>query len=205
MPQPIRCTCGHLQGLLERTQASNRLLCYCTDCQAFAHYLQRAEQVLDARGGSDIVQTRPQWVSFSAGVEYLACMRLSEKGLLRWYACCCNTPIGNTLATAKFAFVGLIHNCLGDHAVLDQAFGPVRAHVNTASAHGEPKPPTTGMAGTLLRAAGHMLKARLDGSYKHTPFFTPDGAPSATPTVLSPAQREALRHAASAAARHQEN
>jgi hypothetical protein len=33
-------------------------------------------------------------------------------GLLRWYAACCKTPIGNTLPNFRASFVGLIHSCL---------------------------------------------------------------------------------------------
>ena len=33
----------------------NRVVCYCDDCQAFLHYLKRAD-LLDAHGGTDIVQ-----------------------------------------------------------------------------------------------------------------------------------------------------
>lgn len=64
-------------------------------------------------------------------------MRLSEKGLLRWYAKCCNTPIGNTLADYRISFIGLLHDCLtrtGES--LDESFGPVRARSFTAAAHG---------------------------------------------------------------------
>jgi hypothetical protein len=34
-------------------------------------------------------------------------MRLSDKGLLRWYARCCNTPIANTPANYKASFAGI--------------------------------------------------------------------------------------------------
>jgi hypothetical protein len=39
-------------------------------------------------------------------------MSLSDKGMLRWYASCCNTPIGNTSRDFKVSHVGLLHNCL---------------------------------------------------------------------------------------------
>ena len=32
--------------------------------------------------------------------------------MIRWYAGCCKTPIGNTLENHKISFVGLLHNCL---------------------------------------------------------------------------------------------
>jgi hypothetical protein len=158
--------------------------------------LRRAEQILDRSGGTDIIQTTPNNVTFTDGIEHLACMRLTPNGLLRWYASCCNTPIGNTLANYKLSFVGLVHNCLESAPVsLDEAFGPVRMQVKTRSALGEPKPEPFGIARGALSIAGMLLKARLDGSYKRTPFFIPGSStPIVEPKVLSPQAREDLMH-----------
>lgn len=196
MTHPIRCSCGKLKGTLTLTQRVNRGICYCADCQAFARYLRRAEQILDRSGGTDIIQTTPQNVTFTEGIEHLACMRLTPNGLLRWYASCCNTPIGNTLANYKLSFVGLVHNCLESAPVsLDEAFGPIRMQVNTRSALGEPKPEPFGFLRGFWRIASMLLKARLDGSYKRTPFFTPGSStPIVEPKVLSPQAREDLMH-----------
>lgn len=197
MTHPISCSCGKLKGTLERTQRENRGICYCADCQAFARFL-KSQQILDAHGGTDVVQTLPKHVSFTDGIEHLACIRLTEKGLLRWYASCCNSPIGNTAATRTMSFVGLVHNCLesGPHS-LDEAFGPIRMQVNCQSALGEPKPKSFGLLPALARIAGMLLKARLDGSYKRTPFFIPgSNTPIVRPKVLSPEEREGVMHAA---------
>jgi hypothetical protein len=61
----------------------------------------------------------------------------------------------------------------------------VRAVVNTHSAKGTPKPPSRGMAATLAWLIPAMIKARIDGGYKKTPFFLIGGAPVAQPKVLS--------------------
>jgi hypothetical protein len=67
-------------------------------------------------------------------------------------------------------------------------------HVNTkyailrgrGSANGGDKPKSTGLLSGTLRVIGMMLKARLDGSYKRTPFFVLEsGVPIVTPKVLS--------------------
>jgi hypothetical protein len=114
-------------------------------------------------------------------------MRLTPKGLLRWYARCCKTPIGNTLPTPKFSFIGLVHSCLdGGGVSLDDSFGPVRAWVNTQSARGEPKPVTRGMTATAGWFLRTVLKARFNGDYRRTPFFRLDtGLPIVVPEVLS--------------------
>lgn len=194
MNHPIRCRCGALQGQLQRNGREARLVCYCKDCQAFARYLCADADILDATGGTEVIQTQPRFVTFTAGREHLACMRLSDKGLVRWYAACCNTPIGNTAATNKLAFVGLIHNCLSvpDKTALN-AFGPVLARVNGKSALGSPKPKDSGLAIAIWRALKMMLKARLNGSYKQSPFFDPvTNTTVVAPTVLTEAQRRAL-------------
>ncbi len=109
---PLQCRCGTIKGFVFDPQRANRAVCYCRDCQAFAYFLEKADEILDERGGSEVIQVLPRNVSFTQGTEALACMRLTGKGLLRWYARCCNTPIGNTLDNFKISFIGLVHSCL---------------------------------------------------------------------------------------------
>jgi hypothetical protein len=189
---PLRCRCGALRGHVELNGSSNRMVCYCQDCQAFARFLGPVDQVLDARGGSDIVQLAPHRIQITQGASHLAVMRLSSKGMLRWYAACCRTPVGNTLTSRSMPFTGLLVQCL-DTAPLEAAFGPVQGSVNTNSAIGDPKPRAFGMAGALLRILGMVAGNRLSGRYKNTPFFNASGAPVAEPTVLSAEERARLR------------
>ena len=92
----LRCRCGAIQGTVDSRHVYGRAVCYCTDCQAFARYLGSQDQVLNRQGGTEIVAILPAAVHFETGLDKLACMSLSDKGLLRWYASCCRTPIGNT-------------------------------------------------------------------------------------------------------------
>jgi hypothetical protein len=183
----LRCRCGTITGLVSAPRTANRVICYCTDCQAYAHFLGRPDDVLDERGGSDVTQILPKHITFSHGIEALACLRLTPKGLLRWYAGCCNTPVGNTLATPRISFVGLLHTCLGDSArSLDDVFGPVRSRVNTGGACDDPKPRSTGVGRSVLWFVTTTLKARINGDYRKTPFFdVSTGTPIAAPRVLS--------------------
>ena len=59
MNRTLHCQCGKVQGQLKDIEKSTRLVCYCKDCQAFAHYLGKAEQLCDAQGGVDIVVANP--------------------------------------------------------------------------------------------------------------------------------------------------
>ena len=144
------------------------------------------------------MQTQPNKVRFTDGVEHLRCMRLSDQGMLRWYAGCCNTPIGNTMPNFKNAFVGMVDACVAsDGASFDEVFGPVAMVVNTKWATGEPKPKGFGLAGAIVKIFGMLVKGRLTGSYKSSPFFdAASGAPSVEPRVLSSEEREELRNRA---------
>jgi len=195
MSHPLRCQCGTLTGLVSEPHRACRGVCYCKDCQAFARYLGKADTVLDAMGGTDIVATLPKYVSFSSGARSLACLSLTDQGLLRWYASCCHTPVGNTLRDFRVPYVGLVHACLGTPAAIEASFGPVRLRVNTKSAKGRPKSMPASTAAALLRFAPTVLLTRLDGSYKVTPFFTVDGISIAQRKVLTSVQLEAARNA----------
>ena len=195
MSHPLRCQCGTLTGLVSEPQRACRGVCYCKDCQAFARYLGKADTVLDAMAGTDIVATLPKYVSFASGVGSLACLSLTDRGLLRWYASCCGTPVGNTLRDYRVPYVGLVHACLGTPVAIEASFGPVRLRVNTKSAKGRPKSMPLSTATALLRFAPTVLLARLDGGYKATPFLTADGTPIAQRKVLTSAELEAARNA----------
>lgn len=197
MTHSIRCHCGKLKGTLNHNQEVNRCVCYCGDCQAFARFLKREHEILDEMGGTSIIQTIPANITFTEGIENLTCMRLTANGMLRWYAACCNTSIGNTLPTPNLSFIGLIHTCLSsDQTSLDKAFGSIRMYVNTKSAIGENKPTAAGVLSGTLRVIGMMLKARFDGRYKQTPFFIMEsGTPIVVPKVLNAEELKNVKNA----------
>lgn len=198
MDFPIRCRCGLLQGHVTATERAARALCYCRDCQAFARFLGDPTRILDDRGGTDVVATTPRFVKFTRSTEQLRCMSLSEKGLLRWYAECCRTPIGNTPRDRRLAYVGVVHTCLaGSPAELDAAFGPARVAINTASATGKVSPTPWATFGAMLKIVRNVAGARLGRRLRENPFFVPDtGAPIRAPQVVTPSDRERLRGAA---------
>lgn len=194
MQHPLQCRCGAIKGWISNPERANRVVCYCRDCQAFARVLGQESETLDAQGGSEIVQTLPKNVTFTQGTDALACVRLTPRGMVRWYASCCKTPIGNTLENYKISFVGLLHNCLeAPEHPLQNSFGAIRTYANPQGATGVPKPQATGMGTTLWWFATAVLKARFNGDYKHTPFFK-DGRPIANPRVISIEERaDAMR------------
>jgi hypothetical protein len=191
---PIRCRCGKLQGELSHPERGSRGVCYCRDCQAFAHFLGSAQDILDPLGGTDVVAVAPRWLSFTSGTENLACMSLTEHGALRWYAGCCGTPIGNTPPDRRFSHLGLIHSCLEvPGRTLDESFGPVRMRVNTHSAKGRPPAaPVAGFVMALVPYIGALAWSRISGKYRQNPFFDASGQSRVKPRVLSQSEHEKL-------------
>lgn len=188
----IQCQCGGVRAHLEGEGIHNRIICYCSDCRAFARFLGRAEQVLDAQGGTEIVQVSQARLRLVKGREFLAAVRLSDKGMLRWYATCCKSPLGNIMAEPKMAFIGLIHSAL-DPAGIEKDFGPVTAWMETQAALGETQPVQKGVLPVVLRFIAMTLAARLSGSYKKSPLFDAQGLPIVQAEILTPAQLKELK------------
>lgn len=208
----IRCACGKLRGMVRGVSPGqgNRGVCYCDDCQSFAHFLGRADAILDARGGTRIFQIGQGQVALTHGGEHLACMRLTPKGLLRWYASCCGTPLGNTGLTRRTPVVGLVEQCLAPPASarsLDDVLGPSRFSVFAKFARtprpGAPPPITPppnpsrlAFTRAILSMIGLVVEALLRGEGKRSPFFDPaTGEPRATPRVLTPDELHAVEAA----------
>ena len=195
MNYPLRCECGSIEGSVASPEVAARAVCYCRDCQAFARFLGAPERILNSRGGTDIIATVPRHVRFTKGAEQLRCMRLSDKGILRWYAACCRTPIGNTPRDPKLPYVGLVRSCLpGSSSEIDDVFGPSRIALNTASANGQVSPTRIASLTGLLKIIKNVWAARLSGAYKDNPFFrSGSDEPVSMPEILKPHERSALR------------
>ena len=189
----LRCRCGKLRGEVDAARVAARAVCYCKDCQAFARYLGAEDAVLDAAGGTEVEATLPAAVRFTGGLEHLACMSLSPKGIYRWYAACCNTPVGNTPRNPAMSYVGLVRTCLdAPPDTLDRQLGPSRFTANLASAHGPVKAAPVAMALAVTRIVAMLARARLSGGYRDNPFFDAAGAPVRAPRVLTKEERAAV-------------
>lgn len=190
----LRCRCGTLTGHVDAVHSAGRALCYCEDCQAFARFLGRPEEILNAEGGTEIVACLPRSVHFSTGLDQLACMSLSPRGLLRWYAGCCRTPVGNTPRNPRTSYVGLVRACLpGSDAAFKASFGERQISIHTASARGRVSPTRVAAGLGILKIMKTVLGARLTGKYKLNPFFLPDlHTPIREPQVLTLAERSAV-------------
>jgi hypothetical protein len=189
---PLRCSCGRVRGLARDLSpgAGLRFPCYCHDCQAFIRFLDRRE-VLDAAGGTDIFQMAPARVVLDTGVEALRCIRLSDRGVLRWYTDCCHTPVANTADTPRFPLVAIIRPFM-DHETdgrpRDEVLGPPRCRLFERSAAGPlpPRAPAPPSVRVLARRTALLLGWWIRGLAHPSPFFDEHtGAPHAKPEVLS--------------------
>lgn len=192
MTLELRCQCGSIHGRVNPRRAYVRATCYCRDCQAYARHLGRGD-VMDGRGGTDIVAMNPDAVTFTAGEEHIAGLCLREGGLLRWYAACCRTPLANTPHDGAVAYVGIVAACLHDAADVDAVFGPPgRIVLNAESASGDVRgTPVALMAGGLRIACGiAMAKLRRQAP---SLFFDDGGQPHRTAYPLSRQQRQSAR------------
>jgi hypothetical protein len=188
----LGCRCGKVKGTLSDVAPDrvNHVRCYCDDCRAFAHFLERSDQ-LDRHGGVGIVQVEPSRVQFTEGREQLRCMRLTEGGMNRWYSDCCKTPMGNTMG-ARVPFVGLFH---GSFERVDPALLGVAEGCNARFAIGSPPGAHKGASARLaLKTVRLMARWALATRGKENPYFDPaTKRPRVEPTILSRAERDALR------------
>lgn len=192
----LHCRCGVVRGVARAVEPSkvNHCFCYCDDCQAFAHFLGREGDVLDAHGGTEITQMSQADVAFTAGTDKIAAMRLTPKGLIRWYAACCRTPIGNTLGTNAMPFIGVVHAFIDAPSA---ALGPIRGRGWAKSAKGgRAAVPKDGLPDLVMiaRVLGKLMRWRLRGDHKRSALFdATSGEPLVEPRVLAEGEREALR------------
>lgn len=188
----IRCRCGALSGTAHHVspRTVNHGRCYCRDCRAFVHWLDR-DDLLDGHGGVDIVQVARARFTIELGFSELRLMRLTPGGLHRFYTACCHTPMGNTLLGVPFvglpvqAFAGITS------AEAPAVFGPgMSAHV--ASAVGGRAPGGLTLSG-LTHVAGLMARWTWQRLGAPSPLLDGNGRASIEAMVLSPDEREALR------------
>ena len=192
----LQCRCGEVKGTM--TNASrrtvNRVLCYCDDCQAFAHHLRRAD-LLDRQGGTDIVQVAPQSLTLERGRQHIAGVRLTPKGLYRWHSTCCNTPLGNTVSPA-IPFVGIVaqsfeHGGQRADVLFDKPVGAILGQYAIGGApSGSAGMPIRIIARVFLKVVGWRTLGR---TWPHPFFDRATRAPIYPVTVLAKEQRDALR------------
>jgi hypothetical protein len=163
----LRCRCGSVQGSVDFSRPSRvRVVCHCGDCAAYARHIGDAQ-------ATHIVQATPDQVQIMAGNEHVRCLRLTERGLTRWFTGCCMTPLANTSRHAWMPFVGLMIAVIESQD--ETLLGPA-AHANG----NHPVPWST-----VLRSVWTVLGGLLRRRYRPNAFFDEQGQPIAQPEVIA--------------------
>lgn len=186
MTIPLSCRCGRVRGEVGTDRTYVRATCYCNDCRAYARWLG-VPGLLDDAGGVDVVTMAPSRVRFIAGEDQIACMSLSGRGIYRWYAACCRTPLGNTPRDPGVHYVGLSTACLeGAGAAVDAALGPPRrCLIATESATAPVRKRRVAMVAGVVRVVAGVLGARLRRR-RESPFFdAATGKPIREPEIVA--------------------
>jgi hypothetical protein len=137
-------------------------------------------------------------VKLTAGTEAVRCLRLFNKGVLRWYTDCCRTPIGNTAASPRFPVIAVVHSFMvhvGDDAFLDEVLGPPLCRIYERSAVGPlpPKAPAPPSLGVFASRASMIFGWWVLGLGRLSPLFDEHtNAPHAAPRVLTRNERADL-------------
>lgn len=145
----------------------------------------REDDILDEYGGTDIFQMPVAHIKITKGSQQIRCMRLSPKGLFRWYTECCKTPIGNTLS-AGMPFVGVIHSFMDDAGMRDKNLGPVLGYTRIKFAQKTIPPdknPSTFPIGIILKSLSSIVRWKLQRLNKPSLFFDHDGIPVSPPHI----------------------
>jgi hypothetical protein len=190
-PLNFQCGCGQVQARLSAAgvAAGSHIQCYCKDCQTSARHLGYR---LPEHGGTELIQTTPDAITFVSGADQLGLQRLSPNGLCRWYAKCCNTPMFNTLQRRTLPFAGIVVHPPEAEGVKAQ-MGPIWGHAFTSYAPSGTGAPSEdkqmGRIGTkmILR----LISAYLSGRAGRNPFLTKDRDWIAQPEVLTLEERKA--------------
>jgi len=172
----LECSCGAVKGELKVVANSSfHVHCLCSDCQDFASYLDHKDEILDEHGGSELFQTYPAFLKFTAGQDNIGCIQLTEKGIYRWHTTCCSMPLANTMSSSKVPFVGVFVKLMQFTSEQEkrQTLGPVTMKAFGKDSIGEmpedahPKFPIS----YVPKVLSFMLKGILGRKNSPSPFF----------------------------------
>jgi hypothetical protein len=194
----LRCQCGKLNGRISRLSKTlnKRFVCYCLDCQVYAHFLKQTELILDSNGGTEIIPVHPSHLEILQGADQLACVRLSSNGMNRWYTKCCQSPVANTQKSASLPFAG-IHSTLFNFSSdkeRESVLGPVSARSNGKTAYGNLSLPISQNVPLKMIAKTFvfLIVGIIRRLHSPSPFFDSNGELRVVPETLTDQQYDNL-------------
>lgn len=194
-PLAFACQCGAVTGTLLNVgpDQGDHVICHCTDCQDLTRHLGHAEHVLDAHGGSALYQSRCAQMRIDSGREQLACLHMTDKPTLRWYAACCGMPLFNTYANGKIPYITTqLAAC--DTAKRAALTGPSLGHLFTGDGIGDTSAlRKMSMVKLMRRFFPRMIRDIFSGDRRRCELFDAETfEPIATPHRLTAEERQAL-------------
>lgn len=183
----LACDCGKVKAVVKKVTPNSGLYvrCFCEDCQNFMRVLEQDER-LDEYGGSEIYQQALSHVEITEGMEHVACLRLKPEGLYRWYASCCNTPMGNSFGT-KVPYFGITKPFIKDERFEEKAGVLQGSYFKKDAIKPVPRPylgkhrdPIV-IAKLLYRFA----KWKITGKTHPNVFFNKQGEPCKKPKIIN--------------------
>jgi Family of unknown function (DUF6151) len=170
----------------------------CDDCQVYAEYLGRADEILDRHGGTDVSYATQDRVELASGREHLRGLRLYPAGILRVYTACCLTPVAH-VPSPKLAFVGIPHLFMRSTTAgitRDTVLGPLVLRLQARYCRGEmPEGAHWGTpAGPWAKAMVQVAWDSIRGRQRPSAFHEATSSLPAVPvTVLSENDLQRLR------------
>ncbi|MCZ4353327.1 DUF6151 family protein [Roseovarius aestuarii] len=190
------CRCGavRLTIAVPWSGAGGHVMCYCSDCQLAARLHENGADVLTPAGGTNIWHTVPNHIGDIAGAGHLSILRLSPRGMFRWHAGCCGTPLINTFPNLALPFAGVVLR----QSELDSVApvtGPVTCHYSTVGAlRGAGAPAQdSGVPRAIIGIGSRMLRALVSAKSRRNPLRSDDGSPIAPKRVVTLEERQAAR------------
>ncbi|MCG7546700.1 DUF6151 family protein [Pseudoalteromonas sp. Of7M-16] len=184
------CRCSKVRGTVSYGNRlfHNRVVCYCDDCQKFVRHLGQ-NQMLNEYGGSDVFQVSSSQLEVHQGKQQIACLTVTKGGVHRWFAACCNTPLGNTV-NARWPLVGLLQGCIEED--LNETVGPPIGSVFCKFANAEIPAEIKGQWShkrVVVHLAFKIALWRLLGKGKPSEFYQ-QGKPIAQPYCLADDEKQ---------------
>jgi hypothetical protein len=149
--------------------------------------LNAEDRILDLHAGTALYQGRCAAMRLLQGRDRLACLHLTEKPTLRWYARCCDTPMFNTYRNGRIPYITtLVANCDPDQR--GGLLGPPIGHLFTEEATGDVSHlRRLAMATLMRRFFKRMITDIIVGDRKRADLFDPGTlAPIAPPALRVP-------------------
>lgn len=178
----LSCNCGKFKARAKDVskRCSTRMVCYCKDCRAYGEQFKDTSATLDAYGGTEVYQVTQDKFEIEEGGEFLRCFRLTDKGLNRFYASCCGTPVGN-LKSTSIPLLSLIHDIIDKSIDRDQVLGPILYRIHGSYVKVQPTEFTISPRIPLmlkLRIFPRLALAYISGKGQPSVFLKADNEPT---------------------------